>query len=140
MQALISRLPRRIARLRRAAQASFGAARRWRYHTPGPQLCPYRPRHPGTSRTAPGNRGHPGPWRAHAPGSQSHSGPPRWWPDGLYTAPTDEALVYDIQKTKDLGFNMIRKHIKIVYIHRARISFHRREHVCRISSVSSGFS
>ena len=32
-----------------------------------------------------------------------------WWPDGLYTAPTDEALVYDIQKTKDLGFNMIRK-------------------------------
>ena len=36
-----------------------------------------------------------------------------WWPDGLYTAPTDEALVYDIQKTKDLGFNMIRKHIKV---------------------------
>lgn len=36
-----------------------------------------------------------------------------WWPDGLYTAPTDEALYYDIQKTKDLGFNMIRKHIKV---------------------------
>lgn len=36
-----------------------------------------------------------------------------WWPDGLYTAPTDEALVYDIQKTKYLGFNMIRKHIKV---------------------------
>lgn len=36
-----------------------------------------------------------------------------WWPDGLYTAPTDEALRYDIQKTKDLGFNMIRKHIKV---------------------------
>ena len=36
-----------------------------------------------------------------------------WWPDGLYTAPTDEALLYDIQKTKDFGFNMIRKHIKI---------------------------
>lgn len=36
-----------------------------------------------------------------------------WWPDGLYTAPTDEALVYDIQKTKDLGFNMIRKHVKV---------------------------
>ena len=36
-----------------------------------------------------------------------------WWPDGLYTAPTDEALRYDIQKTKDFGFNMIRKHIKI---------------------------
>lgn len=36
-----------------------------------------------------------------------------WWPDGLYTAPTDEALAYDIQKTKDFGFNMIRKHIKV---------------------------
>ncbi|WP_321518575.1 sugar-binding domain-containing protein [uncultured Bacteroides sp.] len=36
-----------------------------------------------------------------------------WWPDGLYTAPTDEALRFDIQKTKDLGFNMIRKHIKV---------------------------
>ncbi len=36
-----------------------------------------------------------------------------WWPDGLYTAPTDEALKYDIIKTKDLGFNMIRKHVKV---------------------------
>jgi len=36
-----------------------------------------------------------------------------WWPDGLYTAPTDEALVYDIVKTKEWGFNMIRKHIKV---------------------------
>ena len=36
-----------------------------------------------------------------------------WWPDGLYTAPCDEALVYDIQKTKDFGYNMIRKHIKV---------------------------
>ncbi len=36
-----------------------------------------------------------------------------WWPDGLYTAPSDEALLYDIQKTKDFGFNMIRKHIKV---------------------------
>ena len=36
-----------------------------------------------------------------------------WWPDGLYTAPTDEALRFDIQKTKDFGFNMIRKHIKV---------------------------
>lgn len=36
-----------------------------------------------------------------------------WWPDGLYTAPTDEALKYDIKKTKDFGFNMIRKHIKV---------------------------
>ncbi|RZS97380.1 glycoside hydrolase family 2 protein [Cecembia calidifontis] len=36
-----------------------------------------------------------------------------WWPDGLYTAPTDEALLFDIEKTKDLGFNMIRKHVKV---------------------------
>ncbi|MDR0973608.1 MAG: beta-galactosidase, partial [Prevotellaceae bacterium] len=36
-----------------------------------------------------------------------------WWPDGLYTAPTDEALMYDIRKTKDFGFNMIRKHVKV---------------------------
>lgn len=36
-----------------------------------------------------------------------------WWPDGLYTAPSDEALLYDLQKTKDFGFNMIRKHIKV---------------------------
>lgn len=35
-----------------------------------------------------------------------------WWPDGLYTAPTDAALKYDIEKTKELGFNMIRKHVK----------------------------
>lgn len=35
-----------------------------------------------------------------------------WWPDGLYTAPTDEALVYDIKKTKEWGYNMIRKHVK----------------------------
>ena len=36
-----------------------------------------------------------------------------WWPDGLYTAPTDEALRFDLQKTKDFGYNMIRKHIKV---------------------------
>ena len=36
-----------------------------------------------------------------------------WWPDGLYTAPTDEALRYDIEQTKALGYNMIRKHIKV---------------------------
>ncbi len=36
-----------------------------------------------------------------------------YWPDGLYTAPSDEALIYDIQTAKDLGFNMLRKHIKI---------------------------
>jgi beta-galactosidase/beta-glucuronidase len=36
-----------------------------------------------------------------------------WWPDGLYTAPTDEALAFDIAKTKEMGFNMIRKHVKV---------------------------
>jgi beta-galactosidase/beta-glucuronidase len=36
-----------------------------------------------------------------------------WWPDGLYTAPTDEALRSDIVVTKELGFNLIRKHVKV---------------------------
>ena len=36
-----------------------------------------------------------------------------YWPDGLYTAPSDDALVYDIQLAKDMGFNMLRKHIKV---------------------------
>ncbi len=36
-----------------------------------------------------------------------------WWPDGLYTAPTDEALLFDVEQTKAMGFNMIRKHIKV---------------------------
>ena len=36
-----------------------------------------------------------------------------WWPDGLYTAPSDEALRFDIEKTREWGFNMIRKHIKV---------------------------
>jgi beta-galactosidase/beta-glucuronidase len=36
-----------------------------------------------------------------------------WWPDGLYTAPTEEAMVYDIDELKKMGFNMIRKHIKV---------------------------
>lgn len=48
-----------------------------------------------------------------------------WWPDGLYTAPTDEALLFDIRKTKDFGFNMIRKHVKVEparwYYHADRI-------------------
>lgn len=36
-----------------------------------------------------------------------------WWPDGLYTAPSDEALRYDIEVTKKLGCNMLRKHVKV---------------------------
>lgn len=40
-----------------------------------------------------------------------------WWPDGLFTAPSQEALEYDVVKTKDWGFNMIRKHIKVEPAH-----------------------
>ena len=36
-----------------------------------------------------------------------------WWPDGLYTPPTESAMIFDIDKLKDMGFNMIRKHIKV---------------------------
>ena len=36
-----------------------------------------------------------------------------YWPDGLYTAPSDEALIFDIQTAKAMGFNMLRKHIKV---------------------------
>ena len=36
-----------------------------------------------------------------------------YWPDGILTAPTDEALRYDLEKTKDWGFNMVRKHMKV---------------------------
>ena len=36
-----------------------------------------------------------------------------YWPDGLYTAPSDAALIFDIQEMKKTGFNMVRKHIKI---------------------------
>ncbi len=36
-----------------------------------------------------------------------------YWPDGLYTAPSDEAMIYDIRLMKELGFNLLRKHIKI---------------------------
>ena len=36
-----------------------------------------------------------------------------WWPDGLYAAPSDEALQYDLEVTKKLGFNLVRKHVKV---------------------------
>ncbi len=36
-----------------------------------------------------------------------------YWPDGLYTPPTEEAMLYDLQITKQLGFNMVRKHVKV---------------------------
>lgn len=36
-----------------------------------------------------------------------------WWPDGLYTAPNDEALRSDILRTKEFGFNAVRKHVKV---------------------------
>ncbi len=36
-----------------------------------------------------------------------------YWPDGLYTAPTDEAMIFDIETAKAMGFNVLRKHIKV---------------------------
>ncbi len=36
-----------------------------------------------------------------------------YWPDGIYTAPTDEALKFDLLKHKDMGYNLVRKHIKV---------------------------
>ncbi|NUR89296.1 MAG: glycoside hydrolase family 2 [Nonomuraea sp.] len=36
-----------------------------------------------------------------------------FWPDGIYTAPTDEALKYDLEQTRALGFNAVRKHVKV---------------------------
>jgi hypothetical protein len=36
-----------------------------------------------------------------------------FWPDGLNTAPTDEALRFDLEQHKELGFNTVRKHIKV---------------------------
>ncbi|MEW2305458.1 PA14 domain-containing protein [Streptomyces sp. NPDC006655] len=36
-----------------------------------------------------------------------------FWPDGLYTAPTDQALAYDLRMHKNMGFNAVRKHIKV---------------------------
>lgn len=36
-----------------------------------------------------------------------------YWPDGLYTPPTDDALKYDIETAKKLGFNLLRKHAKV---------------------------
>ena len=36
-----------------------------------------------------------------------------YWPDGLYTAPSDEALIFDIRTAKAMGFNLLRKHIKV---------------------------
>ncbi|WP_326946848.1 glycoside hydrolase family 2 [Amycolatopsis sp. NBC_01307] len=36
-----------------------------------------------------------------------------YWPDGISTAPTDDALRFDLEKTKELGFNFVRKHVKV---------------------------
>ncbi len=36
-----------------------------------------------------------------------------WWPDGLYTAPSESALMYDVEMTQAFGFNMLRKHVKV---------------------------
>jgi hypothetical protein len=36
-----------------------------------------------------------------------------YWPDGVYTAPTDKALQQDIAFAKSMGYNLLRKHIKV---------------------------
>lgn len=36
-----------------------------------------------------------------------------YWPDGLYTPPSKEAMVYDLEILKKLGFNMVRKHVSV---------------------------
>ncbi|MCD6347184.1 MAG: beta-galactosidase, partial [Bacteroidales bacterium] len=36
-----------------------------------------------------------------------------FWPDGLYTPPTEEAMIYDLKMLKEMGFNMLRKHVKV---------------------------
>lgn len=36
-----------------------------------------------------------------------------WWPDGLYTPPTEKAMMHDVEMTKKWGFNMLRKHVKV---------------------------
>ncbi|HJZ56720.1 MAG TPA: beta-galactosidase, partial [Gemmataceae bacterium] len=44
-----------------------------------------------------------------------------WWPDGLLTPPSDEAMAYDLKVLKQLGYNMLRKHIKV---EPARLYYH----------------
>lgn len=36
-----------------------------------------------------------------------------YWPDGLYTPPSREAMIYDLKMLKSLGFNMVRKHVSL---------------------------
>lgn len=45
--------------------------------------------------------------------SKADSSSQGYWPDGLYTPPTHEAMVYDLQVLKNVGMNMVRKHIKV---------------------------
>ena len=67
-------------------------------------------------RTAGKEKDADGHWRLTLNGKPVfHLGPldQGWWPDGLLTPPSDEALAYDIRFLKSAGFNMIRKHIKV---------------------------
>ena len=36
-----------------------------------------------------------------------------YWPESLYTPPSDEAMIYDIETAKSMGFNLLRKHVKV---------------------------
>ncbi|HUG20678.1 MAG TPA: glycoside hydrolase family 2 TIM barrel-domain containing protein [Planctomycetaceae bacterium] len=61
-------------------------------------------------------RGPDGHWRFTLNGEPIfHWGPldQGWWPDGLLTPPSDDAMLFDVEWLKKAGFNMIRKHIKV---------------------------
>lgn len=45
-----------------------------------------------------------------------------YWPDGLYTPPNREAMVFDLETLKSLGFNMLRKHVSHHYPNKEHIS------------------
>eukprot|EP00434_Breviolum_minutum_P003619 symbB.v1.2.003188.t1/scaffold158.1/size292703/1 len=67
-------------------------------------------------RTVGKHQGAEGHWRITLNGESCfHLGPldQGWWPDGLLTAPTDQAIRFDIEFLKQSGFNMIRKHVKM---------------------------
>lgn len=55
-----------------------------------------------------------------------------YWPDGLYTPPNREAMEYDLKMLKDLGFNMLRKHVS--EIRRSHLAEHNTDLISRSKS------
>ena len=56
-----------------------------------------------------------------------------WWPDGLLTPPSEEAMAYDIQVLKDCGFNMLRKHIKVEPLQYYALCVFLSYRICRVA-------